>query len=379
MKAVKNSAAPLICLLLGFWLLSAFPGCKNSDPEDSPASPDVHITEVLLPAGEFDMGDHYGFVDNSHPSDETPVHRVRINSFYMAATQTTNRQFLDFLNDSLSAGAIEVRGNMVYAVGGSDIYGYTIQYASCYSIGFNGAVFAITDFRAEHPVVGVMWCGAAAYCNWLSRQSGLPECYSPGSWACDFSRNGYRLPTEAEWEYAARGGQCNPYYNYPWGNDLDPAKANWPDSHDPYEGSNASTYPWTTPVKFYDGSLRLKSDYNWPGSATSYQTANGVNGFGLYDMAGNVWQFVHDWYATDYYSVSPSDNPKGPDTGSPMPDGLPYRGMRGGNWYNGLVTSGVNNGHSRVSNRDPSYYRGPLDAKLSWCMVGFRVARNNGA
>jgi prepilin-type processing-associated H-X9-DG protein len=141
------------------------------------------------------------------------------------------------------------------------------------------------------------------------------------------------------------------------------------------EGTDPATYPWTTPVGFYNGQLHLKSEYNWPGSATSYQTSNGANGFGLYDMEGNVWQFVNDWYGTDYYSVGPHDNPKGPDAGSPMPDGLPYRGMRGGNWYNGLVVSGVNDGHSRVSNRDPSYYRGPLDPKMSWCMVGFRVMR----
>ena len=61
-----------------------------------------------------------------------------------------------------------------------------------------------------------------------------------------------------------------------------------------------------------------------------------------------------------------------------MPDGLPWRGLRGGNWYNGLVVSGVNDGHSRVSNRDPSSSRGPLDIRHSWNMVGFRVVRNDG-
>jgi formylglycine-generating enzyme required for sulfatase activity len=96
-------------------------------------------------------------------------------------------------------------------------------------------------------------------------------------------------------------------------------------------------------------------------------------------MAGNVWQFVNDWYGQNYYGISPYDNPKGPDSGFIMPDGKPYRGMRGGNWYNGYPTGGVNDGHSRVSNRNPSYYRGPQDPNHPWYHVGFRVVRNDGA
>jgi hypothetical protein len=122
--------------------------------------------------------------------------------------------------------------------------------------------------------------------------------------------------------------------------------------------------------------LKLKSNYNWPGSAVSYQTSDGVNGFGLYDMQGDVWELIYDWYGQNYYSVSPYNNPTGPDSSFKMPDGIAYRGMRGGNWYNGRDTLGVNDGHSRVSNRDPSYYRGPLPQNDSWCVVGFRIARN---
>jgi formylglycine-generating enzyme required for sulfatase activity len=336
---------------------------------------DLNISEALIPSGQYDMGDHFGFVDPQHPSDELPVHSVSVDSFYMAKTETTNQQFLAFLNSSLVQGLIEVRNNIVYAVGDTNIYCYTNQYASFYSIKYTGNSFAMADFRANHPVVGVMWYGDAAFCNWLSDLNGLEQCYNLQTWVCDFSKNGYRLPTEAEWEWAARGGHTNPYYNYEWGDDQDVTKANWPDSGDPYESTNPSSYPFTTPVGFYNGDLRQKSDYNWPSTATSYQTTSGINSFGLCDMAGNVWELINDWYGQNYYSLSPSDNPTGPASGFIMPDGKPYRGMRGGNWYNGYTTTTINDGHSRVSNRNPSYYRGPQDPNHPWYHVGFRFVR----
>jgi formylglycine-generating enzyme required for sulfatase activity len=350
---------------------------SNATSRTLTCRPVIKAAEVRLPGGEFEMGDHFGFVDPSHPSDELPIHLVKVNSFYIATTPTTNQQFLDYLNGALSQGFIEVRNNIVYSVGGDDAYCYTNQFASYSSLSYDGSAFRLADFRANHPVVGVLWFGAAAYCNWRSLQNGRPECYDLKTGVCDFTKNGYRLPTEAEWEYAARGGQTTPYFNYPWGNDQDITKANWPNSRDPYEGTDPSTYPWTTPVGFYDGTLHLKTEFNWPGNAASYQTSNGANGFGLYDMAGNVWQFVNDWYGQNYYSLSPYDNPKGPDAGFLMPDGKPYRGMRGGNWYNGYSTTGVNDGHSRVSNRNPSYYRGPQDPNHPWYHVGFRTVRNS--
>ncbi len=334
------------------------------------------ISEAKIPGGEYEMGDHFGFVDPGHPSDEVPLHKVKVNSFYMSKTETTNQQFLAFLNVMLLKGLIEVKNNAVYATGGSDIYCYTNQFASYYSIAYDGKVFSMANFRAYHPMVGVLWSGAAAFCNWLSSVNGLQECYNLKTWACDFTKNGYRLPTEAEWEYAGRGGNTSPYLNYPTGNTLDIKLANLPDSKDPYESTNVNLYPYTTPVGFYDGQNHLKTEYNWPGAAASYQTSNGANGFGLYDMQGNVWEFLNDWYGQNYYSISPYDNPKGPDSGFLMPDGKPYRGMRGGNWYNGLNVGGIIDGHSRVSNRNPSYYRGPQDPNHPYYHLGFRVVRN---
>lgn len=341
-----------------------------------PEDPAVAVDEVSIPSGEYQMGDHFGFFDPNHPSDEIPIHLVKVDSFNMARMETTNQQFLAFLNDYLEQGLVEVRNHIVYLKGDSDRVCFTTQYEPWYSIGFEGSSFSISDFRASHPMVGVMWPGAASFCNWLSQANGLQACYDPETWTCDFTRNGYRLPTEAEWEYAGRGGHLDPYLNYPNGNNVIANQANIPQSGDPYE---TGPYPQSTPVGFYDGSLRLKSDFNWPGNAASYQTSDGANGFGLYDMQGNVWELLNDWYGQNYYSVSPYDNPKGPETGFIMPDGKPYRGMRGGNWYNGYTINGVNDGHSRVSNRNPSYYRGPQDPDHPWYHVGFRVARKYGS
>lgn len=332
----------------------------------------VNIQESLIPAGAFEMGDHFGFVDPGHPSDETPIHNVKVDSFYMAKYETTNQQFLNFLDSSFSKGQIEVRSNIVYLTGDTNIICYTNQYANYYSISFNGSVFSMADFRANHPMVGVRWFGTIAFCNWVSQQNGLQSCYNVTTGDCDFAKNGYRLPTEAEWEWAARGGHTSPYLRYANGDSIKVNTVNLPNSGDPYE---TAALPNTTPVGFYDGTLKQKTDYNWPSAATSYQTGNGANGFGLYDMQGNVWELINDWYGQDYYSLSPYLNPTGPTSGFIMPDGKPYRGMRGGNWYNGLVTDGINDGHSRVSNRNPSYYRGPLDPNHPWYHIGFRIVR----
>lgn len=373
----------------------ANPAPEGTKPTPSRrAEPGPYPGFVKIPAGSFDMGDHHGFVDPKHGSDELPIHTVRLDAFAMGIYDVTTEEYCDYLNAALKAKEVEVRQGGVYLAGGEVLLCDTRQSAPSSPVGWDGKRFSVLDRRERHPMVCVRWHGAVVYCNWISRQKGLPECYDTRTWDCNFNKSGFRLPTEAEWEYAARGGLQEPYYNYPWGSDADPNKANVPESRNPFRdrarptrppagyksGSGPAGQAWrtgaeplTTPVGFFNGKLQRKADFHWPAAAETYQTADGANGYGLYDMAGNVWQWCTEWYERNYYAYAPAENPPGPAEGGPMPDGKPYRCMRGGSWFNGEF------GHSRVSNRDPSYFRGPdpvtglSDADGPWFHIGFRL------
>ncbi len=335
--------------------------------------PETIVPDVNLPimqhiqGGTFAMGDHHDLGGAEHRNDEVPVHQVSLTDFHIGVYEITNQEYCDFLNDAIEQEQIAVDDGYVIDSQTGGLLCDTYQSDGYSRVHHDGHDFSVAADKANHPVVGIRWFVAISYCNWLSRQCGLSPCYELDAQICDFSQNGYRLPTEAEWEYAGRGGH-DPYAIYPWGDDPDNSKANWPNSGDPYE---AGPIPYTTPVGFYNGEEHFKIDFSWPGSASTYQTRDGSNDYGLYDMAGNVWEWTNDWYHGDYYGVSPRYDPQGPTSGKPMPDGNIYHVLRSGNWYNGPQ------GHSRVSNRNPAHFRGPQDPYHPWYHIGFRIVRND--
>jgi len=286
-------------------------GAWGPCPEPPPPPPGM----MSVPAGEFAMGCHAETGESCKP-EELPLHDVFLDAFYIAAYETTNEEYCAFLNYAYPHGMIEVEDGVVYKIYDTEPYCDTTSSASVSRIQWDYATgtFSVTPGKEDHPMLRVSWYGAAAYCNWRSAQEQRRPVYDLETWTCDWSAHGYRLPTEAEWEYAARGGQHNPYYTFPWGNEIDGSMANYSSSGDPFE---SGPYPWTTPVGYYDGG----------------QIPPGVdmaNGYGLYDVAGNVFEWCHDWYDATYYVSSPYDNPCGPDTGT-------YRVVRGGSWVNSWI------------------------------------------
>lgn len=198
---------------------------------------------ALVPAGCFNMGNATSAGNN----DEYPVHNVCLtNDFALDANLVTNAEYAR----CVAAAVCTAPSSVASSTRGSY---------------YNGADYA------NFPVIYVTWDQATTYCGWISK----------------------RLPTEAEWEYAARGGLDGK--TYPNGNKMSRGQGNYHYSKDKYDND-------TTPIDFYPD-----------------------NGYGLHDMAGNVWEFVSDWYASDYYSSSPASDPTGPATGT-------YRVLRGGAW-----------------------------------------------
>ncbi len=265
---------------------------------------------VLVPAGAFTMGDHAGVGD----PEEVPLHDVTLDAFYMDVYEVTSIQYAAYLNQALAAGKVTVAasGVVIQAAGAGQALCDTTGSAAYSRITWDGATFGVVNGKERHPMVQLSWYGSSTYCNWRSEIDGLVPCYDETNWACDHTANGYRLPTESEWEYAARGGQAGPYEIYPWGDTIDGSQANFGGSADPWDNVGA---PETTPVGYYNGN----------------QTPAGtdmVNGYGLYDMSGNIWDWCGDWYGI--YTSSPSVNPTGPAWGS-------RRVVRGGSWTDGVL------------------------------------------
>ncbi|MCK4294289.1 MAG: formylglycine-generating enzyme family protein [Planctomycetes bacterium] len=302
------------------------------------SGPCVPDDMVLIPGGTFEMGDSFEEGDDG----ELPVHTVTLDSFYMGKYEITNEQYCAFLNWADDNRWITVTGTMVYKAGSGTSYPYFATHNSCYSqIDYNdvSGVFSVTAKAgrdmSNDPILYGSWYGAVAYCNWRSQQEGKEQCYNLSTWDCDFSKKGYRLATEAEWEYAARGGLSG--RRFPWGDTISHSQANyqcswqggspyWPYDVSPTEGHHpmygVGGMPYTAPVGSFS-----------------------ANGYGLYDMAGNVWEWCNDWYDSTYYASRP--NPDVNPTGPAGP--ITYRVLRGGGWDQNAY-------HCRVASR---YYIPP--------------------
>jgi formylglycine-generating enzyme required for sulfatase activity len=239
------------CCLLGFWIiLGSFPALAG---EQLPPllNNKLGMTLSLIPGGVYLMGS---------PPDEAgrywhegPQHKVKLSPFYIATKEITNTQYGKFLDATGHAPPLYWLDKTLNA--------------------------------PQQPVVGVTWEDAIAYANWVSQVTGEK----------------YRLPTEAEWEAASRGGPVG--QPFPWG------------SQPPDQGQHY--------LANYDPNPYDKDGFRYSAPVGSFP----ANGYGLYDMSGNVAEWCSDWYDAHYYSHSPYENPDGPESAT-------YRVIRGGSWYN---------------------------------------------
>jgi formylglycine-generating enzyme required for sulfatase activity len=235
--------------------------------------PPVPEDFVLIPSGSFEMGDSF----NEGEADELPVHTVYISAFYAQRTEVTKAQWDD-------------------VAGWAEMHSYDIHPAS----GWGKA--------ANHPVCFVSWLECVKYANAKSEREGLTPVYTAGGSVfrtgesepeINYAANGYRLPTEAEWEKAARGGLSG--RRFPWGDEISHSQANY----------------WSSSSYFYDISPTRGYHPTYNDGVRPYTSpvaSFAENGYGLYDMAGNVWEWCGDWYSSSYYSTSPTTDPTGPSS-----------------------------------------------------------------
>ena len=280
------------------WRLETFPKTRQWDltvpADDSELVNSLGMKLKLIPAGEFMMGSSKSAAEIArlfdskaeYYTDEHPPHRVQITRpYYLGAHEVTKGQFAKFVSEKGYKTEAEQDGEGGY--GWNESTGKFEGRDPKYTWRFTGF-----DYNDDHPVVNVTWNDAVEFCKWLSQKEGRT----------------YRLPTEAEWEYACRAGTTTMYQQ---GNDSEglAAVGNVSDASAKEKFSDWPTisgrdgYVFTAPV----GRFR-------------------ANDFGLFDLHGNVYEWCSDWYAEDYYGSSLKSDPPGPPTGS-------LRVNRGGSWY----------------------------------------------
>ncbi len=313
----------LIIILIA--ILQAFQNGKSiSDLGDTKLRKLDNMEMVFVPSGTFLMGSSDDQIDNAmndckkmyhkekdcqrhiYSNQEQPQHEVYVDAFWIDKTEVSNSQFCKFIN---TKGNQMTNGVKWFEPGAGHrgiIYGYIQE--------IDGVFTPKTGYE-NHPAIEVSWYGAKAYCDWVDG----------------------RLPTEAEWEYAAKGESNN---IYPWGNEFKGNLVNYRDSTFNFDNMGKDT-------SFSDG-------YSEWAPVSSYHA--GASWCGALNMAGNIHEWVSDWYSVDYYSISPKDNPKGPKNGT-------LKIGKGGSWYDPSW-------HVRCSYRKVLT---PSSARMHW--IGFRCVK----
>jgi formylglycine-generating enzyme required for sulfatase activity len=297
----------------------------SSAPSGAPAGnlPSVAVSSpamAAIPAGSFYMGSPVIELDRD-PFGETR-HRVSMSAFYIASKELSVGEFRHFVEDTGYVTTAETEG-------GAQAY----DEAKGEWVFRVGANWRNPGFRQgdDHPVVCVSWFDAVKYCNWLSVKEGLKPAYTIAGQTVNWDRNanGYRLPTDAEWEYACRAGTSTPLFT---GESISTSQAN-------YNGSIAHNY----------GNIGLFR------KATVSIGSFPPNAWGLYDMHGNVWEWCWDYYSNP--NMTPLSDPAGPASGT-------HRINRGGSWSSPgkLLRSAV-----RASDLP----------ETAGSNLGFRLAKNN--
>ncbi len=278
---------------------------------------------VLVKGGNFNMGNPFSDAARKGEDDEKPVHKVTISDFNIGKYEVTVKQYKQFLAANYTEfDRYGVRHRLppmpdsVWWQGHPDAKKYWSSQAGKW-----------WGYKDDFPMFNISWYEAISYCNWLSETQGLDKCYildDQGSLKIDITKNGYRLPTEAEWEYAARGG--NKTHNYR------------------FSGSNNFNE-----VAWIDDNTLLTGP-----RAVGTKKANEL---GIYDMSGNVWEWCSDYYSPFYYKNSNNKT-------NPINLNLTvYRSIRGGSW------------HYRV-NLATVYTRDGPKAGYTNYNYGFRIAKN---
>ena len=259
---------------------------------------------VLIPAGSYWMGAP-GEAPGDEPgsqSDEFPRHHVTLSrSFLFQSTEVTNQQFILVAQWAVDNGyATVASGVLLDAIDGSTAELLDMN-SSNSEVDFSDGVFS--SLNPDHPMIIVTWFGAASYCDWLSLREGQPRAYDHITWQCNsndpYAAQGYRLPTEAEWEFACRAGSTTAFSN----GEITDTECN---------------DPVLDQIGWYCGNA---------GDGRQSVGMKIPNAWGLYDMHGNVFEWCNDRYANAYLSSDPVTNPVGP-----LNEQLPSRVSRGGAW-----------------------------------------------